>query len=335
MSVHAARLAAQLLSGPAATSVDDVVGRLLAVQAQELRGARLAVRSRSQGLSAVDVDAALADRSLVVDWLNRGTLHLVRAEDHAWLHALTTPQLATTSARRLAQEGVPPEAAERGVAAVVRALEGGPRVRADLREAVLPAGVPVAGQALVHVLLLASLRGHVVAGPVVGTEQAFVLRRDWLGPAPAVDREAALVELARRYLAGHGPASAADLARWAGLGLGDARRGLAGSGAVEVDGLLDLPGRADAPPLPPPRLLGTFEPVLLGWTSRADVVGDHPSLVTSNGVFRALALVEGRAVATWSLTRDGVGLTPLEPYDDDVAAALARDAAEVLAFLGR
>jgi hypothetical protein len=52
------------------------------------------------------------------------------------------------------------------------------------------AGVPTAGQALVHVLFLATLRGLCVRGPVVGKEQAFVLVEDWL-PAPEVDRELA------------------------------------------------------------------------------------------------------------------------------------------------
>jgi len=54
-------------------------------------------------LSASDVDAALSQRrSLIVTWLNRGTLHLVRSEDYWWLHPLTTPQLRTGNSRRLA-----------------------------------------------------------------------------------------------------------------------------------------------------------------------------------------------------------------------------------------
>ena len=105
-AVTAQRCAAQLLSGDPAGSVEEVAGRLLAVQAQDPRGARLAVRVRSAGLSAADVDAALARRSLVVSWLNRGTLHLVRAEDYWWLHPLTAPQLRAGKSRRLAQEGV-------------------------------------------------------------------------------------------------------------------------------------------------------------------------------------------------------------------------------------
>lgn len=85
-----------------AGSAEEVAGLLLAIQAQDPRGARLAIRARSAGLSVSDVDCALAQRrSLVVTWLNRGTLHVVRTEDYWWLHPLTTPQLRTGNSRRL------------------------------------------------------------------------------------------------------------------------------------------------------------------------------------------------------------------------------------------
>src|SRR5438874_1970959 len=103
----AERLTAQLLAGPPAPDAVAVAERLLAVQGQDPRGARLAVRARTEGLAATDVDRALTDdRSLLITWLNRGTLHLVRSEDYPWLHALTTPPLLTANARRLSQEGV-------------------------------------------------------------------------------------------------------------------------------------------------------------------------------------------------------------------------------------
>ena len=106
-STHAERLRAQLLAGPPARDPVAVTERLLAVQAQDGRGARLAIRARSCGLTAGDVDSALTEeRSLLVTWLNRGTLHLVRSEDYPWLHALTAPRQATGNARRLAKEGV-------------------------------------------------------------------------------------------------------------------------------------------------------------------------------------------------------------------------------------
>lgn len=162
------------------------------------------------------MDHALNARSLLITWLGRGTLHLVRVEDSPWL------------------------------------------------------------QALVHLLLLTSLRGLIVRRPMMGTQQAFVLVRDWLedpgmfagrrthkggaaAPAP-VQRDRALAELARRYLRGHGPAEDRDLARWAGPPIRDARAGL-GAVASELqqrsDGLVDLRARPPAAE-PPPRLLGAF-----------------------------------------------------------------------------
>jgi DNA glycosylase AlkZ-like len=335
----AARLTAQLLAGPPARDPVAVAERLLAIQGQDPRGARLAVRARSERLSAADVDCALTEeRSLLITWLNRGTLHLVRSEDYPWLQAITTPPLFTQSARRLAQEGVPPGDAERAIAEVERSLAtDGPLDRDRLRERVDGIGVRTARQALVHILFAAALRGLIVRGPMVNGKHAYVLVRDWLGEPRPVDRDRALAELARRYLAGHGPAGDRDLARWAGIPLRDARAGVAAISS-ELDepgeGLVDLRERAPATELPPARLLGAYEPVLLGWTSREDVLGKHRHLVTVNGLFRPFAMVEGRAVGTWSMPKGEVVLERLDRISRAARAALDRDAEDVKRFLG-
>jgi hypothetical protein len=339
------RLAAQQLTGAPARDPVAVARRLLAIQGQDPRGARLAVRARSTGLTVNDVDRALTqERSLVITWLNRGTLHLLASEDYFWLHALTAPTLFTASARRLSQEGVTPAAAERGVAAIERALaDEGPLDRAQLRERIAAVGVRVEGQALVHLLLLASLRGSIVRGPMRGSQQAYVLVRDWLAaPAPSsVDRGRALGELARRYLAGHAPAEDRDLARWSGLPLRDARAGLAAIAAKlrqREDGLLELAGRPPsavmAPELPPPRLLGAFDPLLLGWCSREALLDvHHQRIVTVNGIFRPFALVRGRAAATWTLSAGEVVVTPFAAITRSDERALRADAQDVLRYL--
>ena len=337
--VLAERLVAQRLAGPALATPGAVVDQLLAVQGQDPRGHRLAVRARTRGLTVADVDAALDSGELVVTWVNRGTLHLIGRDDYAWLHAVTTPQLLTANARRLAQEGVTPEAAERGVDVVVRAVGAeGPLTRADLRERLDGASVRTEGQALVHVLMLASLRGLVVRGPMVGTEQAYVLVRDWLGAPPPVDRDVALAELARRFLVGHGPADDRDLAKWAGISLGDARRGLAGTRARTYErahGLVALsPGPRRLPPVAP-RLLGPYDPMLLGWTRRSALLGPHQHLVTVNGLFRPCVLVDGHAVGTWAMPSGRVVLDVADPVDAAAQEALAAEAADVERFLGR
>lgn len=333
----AARSTAQLLSGPRAATAEDAVRRVLAVQGQDPRGFRLAVRARTlRTVTAADVDAGLTEtRSLVVSWLNRGTLHLVTADDFWWLHDLTTPQLATESARRLAQEGIAPRLAELAIETVALQVSAGPRTREELRVALDAAGVPTQGQALVHVLLAATLRHRLIRGPVHDGEHCMVLAEDWLGPAPEpLDRPVALGLLASRYLEGHGPATDRDLAMWAKLPLRDARAGLAAVQTVDAgDGSVDLPDRAVPEPLPM-RLLGNFDPILHGWVSRAPVLGPHEHDVVLGGVFRSFAFADGRAVGLWRIAGGRVRIAPFVPLPKRTQHALLHDAEAVLAYLG-
>src|SRR4051794_13199606 len=122
-------------------------------QAQDPRAARLALRARGVA-SAAEIDAALTGtRELVVAWLNRGTLHLVHRDDYPWLLALTAPSRFTANARRLRQEGVSPDDAERALAVVEGVLaEEGPLTRAQLAERIAANGVRTEGQATPHLL---------------------------------------------------------------------------------------------------------------------------------------------------------------------------------------
>ena len=281
---------------------------------------------------------------MIVTWLNRGTLHLVRREDYWWLHALTAPTVRTTNACRLDQEGHTPDSVARGTKLIVDALTtDGPLTREALRARLDERGIPVAGQALIHLLMHVSLDGAIVRGPVVGDGHAYVLTADWLGSAPPVDREDALATLARRYLAGHGPADDRDLAKWSGLPLRDARAGF----RAVTDELTERPdGRAELlrpstgprtttrPRLPRPKLLGPFDPILHGWRSRSDIVGDHRGIVTTNGIFRPIALVGGVAVATWGLTAGALTVRPFRRLTAGETTALRREAADVFRYLG-
>lgn len=330
----AERLTAQMLAGERAADAEGVAERILALQGQNQRGVRMAVRARSAGAGAAEVDRALTDeRTLVISWLNRGTLHLVRSEDYHWLHALMAPGLMSANARRLRQEGVTEAKAETGVRTIASSLaEDGPLSREELRESVLAAGVRVEGQALIHLLILASLRGLIVRGPMRGRTQQYALVRDWLGEPPRVEREPALAELARRFLRGHGPADDRDLARWSGLALRDARAGIAAV-AREItrreDGLLELAGAPAPAPVPAPTLLGAFDPVLFVSCSRAWVTGPHEREIALGGVFRPFAIVAGRAAATWEIAAGELELRPLRRISAADRSRLQSDARDL------
>jgi hypothetical protein len=188
---------------------------------------------------------------------------------------------------------------------------------------------------------LAALHGRAVLVPGAGAGSLLVRAID--PPTAPGDRDAALVELARRYLQGHGPATAADLAVWSGLPLRDARAGLRGLGAALVegtDGLVDLAGRdtaADDVSGVPPRLLPPFDPFLLGWADRSFTVPEHlrSRVHPGGGMLRATATVDGAVVGTWTLRRRGrhaeVTLDVAEPAHIE---ALRADVADVLRFSG-
>ncbi len=338
--VVAERLASQLLGDAAVADPVEAVRALLAVQAQDGRGFRLALRARvSSSLTAADVEALLASRTVVVSWLCRGTLHLVCAEDYWWLHALCTPGLLTGCLRRLEQKGVSAPAADAAVKKIDVALRSsGPLVRSEIATLV---ELPAVGRSLIHVLFLASLRGVLVRGPMVGKHHAYVSAAEWLGAPPPFDRSAALTELAVRYLRAHSPATDRDLARWAGVPLRDARAGLAAAG-YSGGGLLrgrDALGGPDAGPVgpatPEPVLLGAWDPLLVGWTDRSWVTGPFDSRVVSGGLFRPFGLVGGAAVCTWGVRAGRVQLDePLVPVGAAPQRALDTDAQAVASFLG-
>ena len=366
------RSASQMLDRRIGGGPEAAVRALLAVQAQDRTSWRLALRARVAGITAADVNVALTEkRTLLVAWLNRGTLHLVCAEDYPWLLALSGPTQVTANARRLAQEGLSADDVERGVTTIERALAAdGPLVRSQIRDRLAEEGIRTEGQALVHLLFATVTRGIAVQGPMIGAEHAFVHAREWLGtavvPPSSGERERALAELARRYLVGHGPATDADLAKWAGLPLRDARAGLRTIGAELVEiggGLVDLASRrpdweqpdvaagpavgAGAGPAEPattlpPRLLPSWDPSLVGWTSRGPILrrADEPNVIPpGGGLFRPFATVDGVAAATWGVRRLGerleVRIDPFRALEPDAVAALDAEAEDVACFEGR
>ena len=80
-------------------------------------------------------------------------------------------------------------------------------------------------------------------------------------------------------------------------------------------------------------MLGSYDPLLHGWVSRAPLLAGHEGAVTVGGLFRPFALVDGRAAGIWRLSGREVQLEPFGRLSREVRAALDADAEAVVAFL--
>jgi hypothetical protein len=328
-------LGQRLLDRPdAEATVHAVVRDSGGLQAQDVRAYPLSLRARLRGATAQDVvRARVEERSVVRNWYIRGTLHLVAAEDAAWLLSLIGERTVRASQTRRLGMGIDEDTYARALRIVRELLAGGPAPRAAIAARLRERGIDPSGQRNLHILQRAAMEGVVCHGPPAGggADSAFVLTADWLGDAwrePLPSRDARLAELARRHLAAHAPAAPRDLATWAGVAMPEAREAyrLIAAQLLEVrvrgEAAWILAAQRDAatapaPPGPQVRLLPVFDGYLLGHRSRGLVVaGEHAHhVLPGGGWLNPTVAVDGLAVALWSTEkrRDGLQAT-VHPY---------------------
>lgn len=318
------RAASQLLHRPRdARHPADIARRIAGAQAQERRAGLLQFRSRSRGPTAAAVERArVEERSITRGWLMRGTVHLVATDDYRWMLPLFADAIARESRRRLAQLGIDAAAQDRALAVVRGALGAEGRLsRNAVADRVARDGIALTPETRVHLMRVVVAGGTACIGPDEGGNGTLALAEDWLGKGAARPREAALAELARRYLGAFAPASERDFAKWSGLPLRDCRAGLERIAAelTEVGGdLLALRGAtARAPRSPLVRLLPAFDTYLMGYERRkhaVDAAGER-RILPGGGVLKPTLCVDGRLIGLWSSKRSGRRLdVSLEPF---------------------
>jgi hypothetical protein len=295
----------------------DVARAIAGAQAQDVHAGPLTFRSRSRRLTRADVDRARTEeRSLLRTWVMRMTIHLIPAEDAGWMLPLFEPGIERWSRRRLKQLGMPARDLEKALRVARRTLEReGPVTRPQLRERIAAAGVTLDQQTGLHVIGLAVTSGLACLGPDRGRTTCLVRREDWLGNLPSFDRDAALAELARRFLGAFGPATDRDFAYWSGLSLGQVRQGLSSiANQLEESNLggstlLWLRGRR--PRLPRAgqlRLLGAFDTYMLGYRDRDFALPvEHRAHLKAGGGgwLRPVIVRDGGVIGGWSYRRKG------------------------------
>ncbi|MFE6995568.1 winged helix DNA-binding domain-containing protein [Microbacterium sp. NPDC057659] len=335
----AERLRSHRLTAPART-VADAASHLLAVQSQDFVAGRWALGARTRGsVTLSQVDAAFSRGEIVRAWPMRGTLHTVPARDLGWMLSVTAPRQHQQAASRHRQLGIDSEIVGAAERAIRERIDGG-MTRAQAFEAFESVGIDPKDQRGIHLLFVLTINGVLCQGPVVGKDQLFMLAEEWIREATQPDDP--LAELFVRYVVGHGPAGAADLAWWAGLTLGQAReaveRGRNRVAEVEEGVFVSAESPRRAAGAAAVHALPAFDEYYISYADRTPVCSPEHAMTVGpgkNGMVRPTIVADGRIVGTWSHA-GAAGPAPepqfFAPPSDEVADAAASALTRFAAF---
>ena len=299
-------------------SIADIVHHCGGLQSQELPATHLAIRARSND-STVDAvkQAHEIDRSFVLTWTMRGTMHLISTKDVHWQLGLMGQATIKKTERRYKQLDLDEATRHRTTDLIQEMLNNGNALtRTEIAASLEPLGIPVNGQAIHHLVRYAALAGIICFGPEREKDLTYVLLDDWIGKNDQeVVEEQAVVELTRRYFQAYAPATLKDYISWSGLSSKQAKIGF----MAIADDLISvetpngeywlsqnqLDQLALATEQEMVRLLPRFDNYLLAYQSRDFMVADafakqiHPG----GGIIRPALVINGSVKGIWRIER--------------------------------
>ena len=317
--LNRALLARQLLIERSRLSLTDALETVGGLQTQYAPAGYVGSWSRLEDFRRAALTEALENRSVIQATVMRATIHMVSASDY-WPFALATRPSREQWYLRAAATQLEGVDMDRAVRRVRDDLRDGPRRQDELVAGLAADGIPkTVWNGLAQLV-------HLVRVPPSGTwEQRranlYALAEQWVGE-PQIGEDEAIVHLVRRYLAGFGPASRADVASWTGLPATTLKPALA---AIDLRRFRDEGGREliDLPdaPLPdegvaaPVRFLPVWDANLLVHARRTGILPEEyrPRVFNTKTPHSfPTFLVDGAVAGTW---RYEDGRLSLEPFD--------------------
>jgi hypothetical protein len=315
--LNRAMLARQLLLERARIAIVPAIERLAALQAQWAPSPYIALWSRLVDFRRPKLWSAIERHEVIRARLMRGTLHLVSARDF-YAYAVATQDLQRGAWNRLqVGRGVDPK--EVAALAIAFAREPRPKedVLAHVRERI---GGSLGGPFSWLIWRFVSAHADLVTAPpgghweYGGTDAPYVAARHWIARGERPSEEEALETLVRRCLAAFGPATVADVAKFAGQVPPRIRPTLERLAPTllafhDEEGrlLYDLPRapRPDGDVEAPVRFLPRYDELLISYQHRDRVIAPahRRAVYTKNAIVEAVFMVDGFTAGTWSLVR--------------------------------
>jgi hypothetical protein len=187
------RLRAQRLAGERLRAGEEVVGWLVAVQAQDYAGAKWSLGQRARNLTDDGVDAAFNAGRILRTHVLRPTWHFVLPGDIRSLLALTAPRVNAANAYMYRKLELDERTLMKTQDVIGAALGGGRHLtRRQLAEVLRTNGIEASGQRLAYIVMRAELDALVCSGPRNRKQFTYALHDARPPPARALERDEAL-----------------------------------------------------------------------------------------------------------------------------------------------
>ncbi|MFZ6014048.1 MAG: winged helix DNA-binding domain-containing protein [Bacteroidota bacterium] len=323
------RLVNQQIARTKFKTVQDIVGWMGAMQAQEFTMVKWAIGLRLPGSTEADIELAFNNGEILRTHLLRPTWHFVTPADIRWMLALTAPRVHAANAYIYHQCELPAALLNKCANIVAKTLEGGKHLtRHALKAALEKKKIITDGLRLSCIMMYAELEGIICSGARQGKQFTYALIDEWAPEkiyqrgATSFHKKDALGELTTRYFTSRGPASAQDFAYWSGLTVKEAKEGIEmlsasfGRETWKNQEYIFLPEKTRANNTHSTFLLPVYDEYGLSYKDRGAMTGkEMPAAIDARKVvFHRIVIVDGRAGGVWQRTDDKGVVAQATPF---------------------
>jgi len=329
LTVAVQRLHNQYLLHSKMCTPGELMAKLVVVQGQDYAGGKWGMGLRLPKSTDLEVEAAIADKTIVRTWALRGTLHLVAEADIRWLLALVAPRIIAHNASMYRKLELDERTLARSNAALAKALRGGKQLnRTQLLASLEKSGISTQGLRAVHMLQRASLDALICQTITVRGNPTYI-GFDQLKTRVKMRRSQALAELATRYFESRSPATLQDFVWWSGLSPADARAGLESIQSQLLEKSISGQSywlshivRTRSTPSSAAYFLPAYDEYLFSYKDRSDSIEPrHVRTMTARNGFLSTVVVDGKVVGTWKRTlQKGAALIKTNLFDPPTPA---------------
>lgn len=287
----------------------DVVAHLGAMQAQDYNMSTWAAGLRLSTPNRAAVENAIHSAQLVRTHILRPTWHLVHSKDIRWMMKLSAPYVKKATQFVDKKEGLTDELFKKCRKIIERLLNKADHItKQDILSALSKQHITVSSLLVTQIIIRAELEMLLCNGAAKNTYALFDQR---IPPASSLSKTESIVQLAQRYFQSRGPATVKDFAWWSGLGVHEAKTGIAELGSqLEEFTFDDLKyyyfNIEDKIPVPKTvTLLPCYDEYTVGYAEGRNIALPPASdtATIGNGIFKPIVLYGNEMAGTWQKNR--------------------------------